>query len=150
MDAAILVPSALGSALTGASIGLVSHWAYFVHGEHHRGAVKLALFALASPFLVYFAQHLVLKTDFITLAKSTVIILSAFWTALWTSIIIYRVALHRLHAFPGPFWSRVSKADHLFAAAKKNNFSYLNDLHEKYGPFVRTGESSQTPSLCSF
>ncbi|KIX99293.1 uncharacterized protein Z520_04869 [Fonsecaea multimorphosa CBS 102226] len=54
-----------------------------------------------------------------------------------TSIFIYRVFFHRLRAFPGPFWARVTK---LWTRESHLRGEYHRDsleLHHKYGDIVR-------------
>lgn len=53
----------------------------------------------------------------------------------------WRILLHRLRRFPGPFWAVVSKFWHVIKCLQTNsqNHLILDGLHQKYGDFVRTG-----------
>lgn len=54
---------------------------------------------------------------------------------------IYRVFLHRLRNFPGPFGAKLSR---LYAVKASSNLQYnreLENMHEKYGDVVRTGNT---------
>ena len=68
-----------------------------------------------------------------------------FNTGLTISMVIYRVFLHRLRSFPGPFAARVSK---LYAFTLQwKSWQYFSDqvvLQHKYGDFVRTGRLPPT------
>ncbi|KAA8901371.1 cytochrome P450 67 [Sphaerosporella brunnea] len=72
----------------------------------------------------------------------TVTVLSAtvFNAALTASILIHRMFLHRAGKFPGPFMARVSKFYSVFLSVKKMQYhKEVEQLHRKYGDFVRTG-----------
>lgn len=58
------------------------------------------------------------------------------------SMSIYRLYFHRLKAFPGPFWARLSNGYHTLLSAKNLSvYEEVQKLHRHYGDFVRIGES---------
>ncbi|BAE58815.1 unnamed protein product [Aspergillus oryzae RIB40] len=62
-----------------------------------------------------------------------------FNTSLNTSISIYRLFVHRLHPFPGPFACKLTRFYSAFLAAKNIQYNVeLKRLHKQYGDFVRT------------
>lgn len=66
----------------------------------------------------------------------------AFYVGLGISIMLYRLSpLHPLYAFPGPRLSRISKLWGVWISWKGHQHVVLKSLHDKYGPFVRTGRS---------
>lgn len=66
---------------------------------------------------------------------------SAFNSGLLASISIYRLLFHRLHRFPGPFWSRLSRFYDAFLAGRRMQYHVeIETLHDQYGDFIRTGE----------
>ena len=65
---------------------------------------------------------------------------ASFILGLTCSILLYRGFLHRLRHIPGPFLARFSKLYHMrIAAATLQNNLHVQQLHARYGDFVRTG-----------
>jgi len=125
--------------LYAAAAGIVSHWAYFIHGEHHLAAPTLARLALLLPALLFVTVYYYMLSLYYSLSL-TIQTTTAFYASLWTSIFIYRAFFHPLHHFPGPFMWKVSKLWHVYKLLpKSNNYLQLHSLHQKYGDFVRTG-----------
>lgn len=121
--------------------GALSHWTYFIHGEHHTDAPRLLRLSLALPVLLFFGLWYSSDLDGVEAAKLTGQLVASFSVSLWTSIVIYRIFFHRLRSFPGPFSMKVSKLSHVSKLApRSDNFIQLDDLHNKFGDFVRTGE----------
>lgn len=124
-----------------ATAGALSHWTYFLHGEHHLSAPYLLRIAVLIPIAtsIYLWKYTVLDpVQAITLATQ---LGASYYAALYTSIILYRVFFHRLRKFPGPFAARVTKLWHVWKLAPKSrNYMELNSLREKYGDYVRTGQ----------
>ena len=60
--------------------------------------------------------------------------------ALFASIAARRLFFHRLQSFPGPILAKVSKLWHLYHCLDSRNHLVLDDLHNRYGDFVRTGQ----------
>jgi peptidoglycan/LPS O-acetylase OafA/YrhL len=127
-----------------AATGALSHWTYFKHGEHHLQAALYFKLAFALPALI--AGGLWQYTDldgFQAIILTSKIVLS-YYTALWTSILVYRTFFHRLRNFPGPFMARTSKLWHVWILRDKlDNFRQLDEMHKVYGDFVRTGKMYQ-------
>ena len=68
---------------------------------------------------------------------------SFFHAALLASILVYRVSpFHPLAKYPGPFLAKFSKLWGIFMTATGKQHKHIIKLHEKYGPFVRVGESA--------
>lgn len=64
-----------------------------------------------------------------------------FNVALATSIGIYRLLFHRLRSFPGPWGAKLSRFYAVSLASKGLQYHLeLQDLHKRYGDFVRTGK----------
>ncbi|KAJ6037101.1 cytochrome P450 [Penicillium herquei] len=56
------------------------------------------------------------------------------------SILIYRAFFHRLGRFPGPWAAKLSRLSTVKRAIKRTQYHLdLQEMHEKYGDFVRTG-----------
>ena len=64
-----------------------------------------------------------------------------FYCSLVLSIVLYRLSpLHPLASYPGPLLLKVSKFVGMYHAASGKQHILFKSLHDKYGPFVRTGE----------
>lgn len=127
--------------------GFASHVLYFICGEHHMNAPVLFYSYAALAVAVFFLE---LQTDDQTDRKAvqkTTLHVCAYALTLFTSIIVYRVCFHRLHAFLRPFLARVSKLWHVYEASHSRNHQLILRLHKEYGPFVRTGKpNTNTPT----
>lgn len=115
--------------------GLLSHACYFIHGFHDTSALRIILFHLSSYLFltVYATARLSLLPG---LLLSTTLFLS-YLTALFTSIIIYRLFFHPLRHIPGPFLAKITKLTSLYAAHNGQKHLEQAALFEKYGNFVR-------------
>ncbi|KAF2016965.1 cytochrome P450 [Aaosphaeria arxii CBS 175.79] len=73
------------------------------------------------------------------LITSTLMAVS-FNSSLLSSIVFYRVFLHRCRKFPGPFLAGVSKFYAFYQSAKEvRYYKETEAMHAKYGDFVRVG-----------
>lgn len=133
---------------TGLLLGLGSHLAYFMHGEHHLEGPRLAVLAAVSPIAMvlglYFRYNVSLQDSFGAAGS----FFSCFYAALFTSITVYRFAFHPLRKFPGPRLARLSKLYHVYLCNRENNYVALTRLHEQYGPVVRVGMHAPHPLSC--
>lgn len=50
--------------------------------------------------------------------------------------------MHPLSGFPGPFWWRLSSLRLAYVSSKGKRHLILDDLHKKYGRYVRIGSSN--------
>jgi hypothetical protein len=124
-----------------AAAGMLSHWTYFIHGEHHRESPQLLIVSVALPILAYLGLRSCTSLGAAQAAALTAELVGSYSTALWSSILLYRVFFHRLTGFPGPFMARASKLWHVWKLApKSDNFILLDKLHKQYGDYVRTGK----------
>jgi tryprostatin B 6-hydroxylase len=122
-----------------AAAGVATHLLYFIRGDHNRYAhrwITRALTGIAALGLV--VLHLV-QYDFVRAAILTALFTPSYFAGLFTSIGLYRVFLHPLGRFPGPFLARFSNLYHLYIIRKSDNYLVMQKLHAKYGPIVRTG-----------
>ena len=124
-----------------AAVGILSHNLIFIRNEHHIHAPQLFRFFLLLFLLLFIGEARVWAlSDSGQAAKTSALILISYGTSLFTSIAIYRVFFHKLRNFPGPIGARVSKLWHVGKLLGRPNFKVLDDLHQQYGDFVRTGE----------
>lgn len=129
-------------ALCGATAGLLSHWFYFINGEHHVSAPKLAHLAIVVPASILISLWKLFHFTPFQATNLTAQAVFFYYSSLWTSIIVYRVCFHRLRAFPGPIMAKASKLWHVAKLIPaEDNYHQLDELHKQYGEFVRTGKT---------
>lgn len=120
--------------------GVLSHVLYFIRGEHDLQPLRI--------FVVSMIVQIILSTYLFTLYGSfttsfahIIFVDVSFLTSVSTSIVVYRLAFHPLRHFPGPFWSKVTKA---YGVVLSMNTRYAHgtaEMHNQYGDFVRIGRS---------
>ena len=120
-----------------ATAGVCSHLLIFIRGEHHVQAPTLLRIYLVLGFLF------LMRTSSLRLAAGTTgLLVIVYGSSLFASITVYRIFFHRLCRFPGPVMAKVSRFWHVSRLLGKPNFILLDELHQKYGEFVRTGKAS--------
>jgi hypothetical protein len=125
----------------GFGLGICSHLLYFIRGEHHKQAVRLAQTTFALPCLLIGAFVRVGELSLREASAVSVILTAGFFAGLFSSMLIYRVLFHRLGRFPGPFGARLSKFWHIAQLGKYDNYKRLDKWHDQYGEYVRIGPS---------
>ncbi|KJZ69727.1 hypothetical protein HIM_10896 [Hirsutella minnesotensis 3608] len=126
-----------------ALLGVGSHAVYFIKGEHHLYATLYAQLLLLGPCAL--VSVLVFSGDQPTRAVCFSLLSNGlcYLVGLFTSILTYRLVLHPLRSYPGPLGARIS--DLWFSsqiAPKRRAFETIQQLHQRYGPFVRIGPSA--------
>ena len=132
--------------LLAAFSGLIAHWCLFIRGEWHMHAPHIFVVHVLLACLLLWAE--VRGKYFESLAGASLATFelgSIYLTALCCSIAVYRVLFHRLRRFPGPFGAKVSNLWHAYKCLGARNHLLLDELHYRYGDFVRTGEPCGTP-----
>jgi tryprostatin B 6-hydroxylase len=87
--------------------------------------------------------------SFLAASQVTAIASGSYFSALITSILVYRVFFHPLRNFPGPFSVRLSKFFHTLLIGKESKNNVLADqLHQQYGEFVRSVSLHYSISTC--
>ncbi|KAI1747020.1 cytochrome P450 [Xylaria castorea] len=132
------IPYVLAAVL--ATLGVLCHRFYFIHGEHHLAAPwLLALWIIST-------GGIALTTVFIRInVLSTVLLINtAFFIALFGSILMYRLHQHALCGFDGPRLAAVSKLWHFGHMFRVSNHLFLDALTKKYGTIIRTGPQELT------
>ena len=124
--------------------GVISHMVYFVRGEHHLYATSYIGIAAVS-LITVFQLHLHTMPPQQAFIRTRAIA-AVYVVALSISIIIYRMCFHPLRHFPGPRRMRISKIGHAFSSRRLDNHHQMDQLHQEYGDFVRTGPNELTIS----
>jgi hypothetical protein len=123
-----------------AAAGVLSHVGYFIHGERMLIAPSLVVAAITGPPIIVGLTRTLTSLSLYDAVQLTFVGYGAYLTALFTSMLIYRVFFHPLRHFPGPKAARLSQFYHFFRVrAKVDNYKHLDRLHDQYGEFVRVG-----------
>lgn len=128
--------------LTGAAgaLGFLSHVGYFARGEHHLQAYRLFLAAITAPAVITTILSRFYAFSVVEAALYATAMWWAYFVALWTSMVVYRLFFHRLSGFDGPLMWKISKPfGWLPAITKLDNYKVVAKLHQQYGDYVRTG-----------
>ena len=123
-----------------AATGLLAHNALFIRGTWHLQAPGIILSHLVLAIaLCYFLPRDAAST-FGAHALRCILICGSYLASLFTSMTIYRLFFHKLRNFPGPKIAAATKLWHVLHCLTAKNYLLLNKIHERYGPFVRTGQ----------
>ncbi|OTA54002.1 cytochrome P450 monooxygenase-like protein [Hypoxylon sp. EC38] len=125
-------------ALAGAITGVLAHHGIFIHGEWHMKIPQIIMghmMLLGVVVYVLVNYHSSLATTIIASGLTS----SCYFSSLFASMTIYRLFFHATSQFPGPTLAAVTKLWHVFHTLDSRNYKFLETLHSKYGPFVRTG-----------
>ena len=126
-----------------AAAGILSHNLVFIRNEHHIQAPQIFRFFLLLSLVLFIGEARIWAlNDPAQAARASSLIVLLYSLSLFTSIAIYRVFFHQLRRLPGPLGARVSKFWHVGKLLGQPNFKVLDELHQQYGDFVRTGEHS--------
>ena len=123
-----------------AAAAVLSHYAFWCRYEFDGYAHYIVIgFLVIQPLLLINLYYHVpsLKQSMLILVVAEPV----YWTVLFVSIGVYRLFLHGLARFQGPFWARLSTIWKINLFAKREK-AYLDiyDLHQKYGDVVRIGK----------
>lgn len=124
--------------LTGVSI----HVLLYRHGEWDMKAPAVVIdYAILSAIL-FSVEYLGIleKNDIPTSPNWSLRLIAYHVLGVYSSMLVYRGALHRLNKFPGPFLARLSNFYVTFLSAK--NFRLYEEtqkLHQQYGDYLRIG-----------
>ncbi|KAJ8502816.1 hypothetical protein ONZ45_g11411 [Pleurotus djamor] len=119
-----------------ASAGVITHWSLSVCEPKDISGPALLL--VAEPFLLHTLSSWSSSTPLTWLSFG--ISYTVFIAALMTSMVTYRLSpFHPLSDIPGPRLAKITKfwGAHLTWTGRQH--LHLKALHDKYGPFVRTG-----------
>ncbi|KAJ6460899.1 high nitrogen upregulated cytochrome P450 monooxygenase 2 [Mycena sanguinolenta] len=126
-----------------AALGLVNH--YFFHKYEPSSANIPLLLLPVQPV----ALLVLLGKSFSRLFYTYVVFLGS----LSLSIIVYRLSpFHPLAQYPGPAIAKVTKLWSFWKTAQGYKYLWHKELHDKYGPYVRTGPNEisviDAPAVC--
>ncbi|KAF9873728.1 cytochrome p450 [Colletotrichum karsti] len=117
--------------------GLLSHWLYFIRGQRSMKTFGIVTFHAIALSLLFFKAVSTqgLYQGFVSYAA----ISGSYFTALYASVGIYRLFLHPLRRFPGPFAARIAKPYIAWLNRDWKLHDRYLEMHMKYGDFVRVG-----------
>jgi hypothetical protein len=119
----------------GAAVDLLSHWAFFIRGEHD-------LYGSTSRRMSWSSLRKCRLQDLTVKHASweTAAIETAYVVALFSSMITYRMLFHPLRHIPGPLRLRWTKLTQTWDMARFRNCDLLHELRGQYGDVVRFGK----------
>lgn len=125
-------------------LGAHLHVALFRFGEWDLWVPKLLFMFFTTYFalIYYFVFHLPLDSDniFAAIANASNLLLILLG-GIYTSAAVYRIFLHPLRRFPGPFLARLTNAYATSLLIKKYHpYKEIQLLHQAYGDIVRLGQ----------
>ncbi|OJZ87745.1 hypothetical protein ASPFODRAFT_131283 [Aspergillus luchuensis CBS 106.47] len=132
----------VSSTLTAALVGVFSHLTYFRRGEHQLyGTTYTQVFCILCATSVAYL-HVSWGTAWREALVTVSLHAASYLLGTFSSLLLYRLVIHPLGSFPGPWLARVS--DLWLVSQMKNNNKHVKlvELHEKYGPYVRIGPST--------
>jgi tryprostatin B 6-hydroxylase len=118
--------------------GALSYVGHFNRGEHHLHGVTyiqvhtVAIVGLAG---LLYRLEFVLADAFL----QTCVYDGVFLVGIYASLLVYRVFLHPLNVYPGPWTARITSFDMPFRIRKSKMYKTLQELHGQHGNFVRIG-----------
>ncbi|KAJ7074052.1 high nitrogen upregulated cytochrome P450 monooxygenase 2 [Mycena amicta] len=117
-------------------LGIATH-VFFNRYELRSANTAIPILVFLPPTLLFFLGYPARGP--LSLATLTCTYL-VFLTSLSASIVAYRLSpFHPLAEYPGPTLSKATKLWTLGLSAGGHQYLYLKKLHDKYGPYVRTG-----------
>ncbi|KAF7363917.1 hypothetical protein MSAN_01049800 [Mycena sanguinolenta] len=129
-----------------AALGLVNHF-FFHRYEPSSANIPFLLLAVQPVALLTFIGGP--ATSFAQLCGCYVVFLGS----LCLSITVYRLSpCHPLAHYPGPTLAKVTKLWDMWKVSQGYRYLYYKELHDKYGPHVRTGPNElsviDAPAVC--
>ena len=125
-----------------AMAGLISHWTFFVHGEHDLTAAKIARLYILALMLLPVMSWTLKDIPIRQALKESMVIDTVYVVTLFSSITMFRLFVSPLRRIPGPFVLRLTKLTHVWDMAQYQNCQVLHEYHRTYGDLVRTGRSN--------
>ncbi|RAH58924.1 cytochrome P450 [Aspergillus piperis CBS 112811] len=120
--------------------GVLSHLAIFIRGEWHLRAPAVG----AVHTIVLLLSIALASTHSPNAVTNTLACFGCYLSGLFISMVVYRLYFHRLRCFPGPRLAAMSKLWLAYQCRDSRNHLVLDELHQKYGTFVRTGPAEIT------
>ncbi|KAJ5653878.1 hypothetical protein N7490_000881 [Penicillium lividum] len=130
----------LSLGLSAASFGVLSHVSVFRSFPVEEYLDNLLILYAATSVTIGATYLAITDVSFLQALFRVGVIASAFNTGLASSICVYRLFFHRLHRFPGPKLSKLSRFYSAYLAGKNLQYHLeVKKMHETYGDFIRTG-----------
>ncbi|KAG2414635.1 hypothetical protein HFD88_003826 [Aspergillus terreus] len=121
--------------------GVVTHIFYFRKGEHHLYPFRYLYTYVGLSLTGAALLHYDAEAPVIDATRQSISLICIHLLGLYSSLLVYRLFLHPLRRFPGPFGARISGFWMPMNIRYQPPYQLLEDLHRKYGDFVRIGPS---------
>lgn len=121
--------------------GVTLHVFVLRRGEWDLAVPKMLATAGAAHLALSLGLVLRTEADLWSAVKTSSSLVATSILGVYLSMLVYRVAFHRLNRFPGPFLARFSNF-YFAGLTLKSHQEYveLQKLHKRYGDVVRIGE----------
>jgi tryprostatin B 6-hydroxylase len=134
--------------ILGAVLGVAAHLLVFIRGEWHLHVIHIFLSHVGLISCLH-AIKWRYSAEYTGVFEVLPIVFYSYLAGLFVSIGVYRAFFHPLRKFQGPWYARISKLWHLWAARRAKNHLVLEKIHQRYGDFVRTGRTSPNKHMPS-
>ena len=121
--------------------GIISHLAYFNHGEHHMNGPRYVQTFSLLYLVAIIATHAFRRESLLHSVIHGSALALSYLAGIYTSLLIYRVSLGPLRAFPGPLGAKVSNLWLSLQLANHDAYQKVAKLHRDHGDFVRIGSN---------
>ena len=121
------------------TIGISSHLFFYKIGERHMSPFRYIqfYFLLLAISTVARSHYLSIPTGLALRSNASLFI--PYFVGLYSSVITYRLFFNPLNRFPGPYFARLTKFNHVVQNRKMDGHHRLLELHRKHGQYVRIG-----------
>lgn len=135
----LLSPTALRIAPTFLVLGAAFHQCIRTFEIDNR--LSSLLYLYLTSFLILCGNYVLVYSLSVPYAIESALFATACFNAgLTISILVYRAFFHSLRQFPGPWNAKLSRLALVHRAIKRTQYHLdLQDMHQRYGDFVRTG-----------
>ena len=83
----------------------------------------------------------VLRPQGVSILSSVLSSYAVYLSSLVLSVVVYRISpFHPLAKYPGPLFLKISRFSAWVVVMGGNQHRYYHSLHQRYGPYVRTGK----------
>lgn len=125
--------------LFAAALGIISHLLVFIRMKPVPNAGRLITLPVLLPAILCSVLNFTYNIPFRQAAIGAYALTTIYFTSVFTSVLVYRLFFHPLRQYPGPFLARITQFYHVWNSRHFSTHLYLQQLHEKYGDYVRVG-----------
>jgi len=127
------------------AVGTVAYYFYFHRGEHHLYGVAYVQTFISLTVTAVIILNKAYGQDLSQAIQSVSSTAFSFLAGVYSALLIWRSFFNPLNKFPGPFIARISSFWWTFRIGNSSHaFIKIDELHDKYGQYVRIGSNDLT------